>query len=57
MSNIEKVNPNPNNENEEGKGKDYEILGEKYSNYDLSFKVIIIGNSGKFKKLMIIIYL
>ena len=55
MSNIEEVNPNPNNENEEG--KDYEILGEKYSNYDLSFKVIIIGNSGKFKKLMIIIYL
>ena len=48
MSNIEEVNPNPNNVNEEGKGKDYEILGEKYSNYDLSFKVIIIGNSGKY---------
>jgi len=27
--------------------KDYEILREDYPNYDLSFKVIVIGNSGK----------
>ena len=26
--------------------KEYEILNEDYPNYDLSFKVIIIGNSG-----------
>ena len=26
--------------------KDYEILREDYPNYDLSFKVIVIGNSG-----------
>jgi hypothetical protein len=28
--------------------KDYEILGEDYQNYDLSFKVIEIGNSGNY---------
>ncbi len=27
--------------------KDYEILREDYPNYDLSFKIIVIGNSGK----------
>ena len=26
--------------------KDIEILREDYPNYDLSFKVIVIGNSG-----------
>ena len=26
--------------------KDYEILGEDYPSYDLSFKIIVIGNSG-----------
>ena len=26
---------------------DYEILREDYPNYDLSFKVIVIGNSSK----------
>ena len=26
---------------------DYEILREDYPNYDLSFKIIVIGNSGK----------
>ena len=26
--------------------KDYELLDDEYPNYDLSFKVIIIGNSG-----------
>jgi len=28
--------------------KDYEILSEDCPNYDFSFKVIIIGNSGNF---------
>ena len=32
---------------EEGE-KDYEILREDYPNYDLSFKIIVIGNSGNF---------
>ena len=27
--------------------KDYKLLREDYPNYDLSFKVIVIGNSGK----------
>lgn len=26
----------------------YEILGDDYPFYDLSFKVIVIGNSGRF---------
>jgi len=26
--------------------KDYEILSDDYPKYDLSFKIIIIGNSG-----------
>ena len=38
-SNDEQVNGN--NEN------DYEILRDDYPNYDLSFKVIVIGNSSK----------
>ena len=36
-------------EGEEQSGKDYEILREDYPNYDLSFKIIVIGNSGKQK--------
>ena len=28
--------------------KDYELLDETYQNYDLSFKVIVIGNSGNY---------
>ena len=28
--------------------KDYEILREDFPNYDLSFKVIVIGNSGNY---------
>ena len=31
---------------EDNEQKDYEILREDYPNYDLSFKVIVIGNSG-----------
>ncbi len=27
--------------------KDYEVLPEDYASYDLSFKIIVIGNSGK----------
>jgi hypothetical protein len=27
--------------------ENYEILAEDNSNYDISFKIIIIGNSGK----------
>jgi hypothetical protein len=27
--------------------KDYELLGEDYPTYDYSFKIIVIGNSGK----------
>ena len=30
----------------EGNPQDYEILSEDTPNYDLSFKVVIIGNSG-----------
>ena len=28
--------------------KDYELLKDDYANYDLSFKVIVIGNSGNY---------
>ena len=30
----------------EEKNEDIEILTEEYSSYDLSFKIIVIGNSG-----------
>ena len=33
--------------------KEYTLLGEDYPNYDYSFKIIVIGNSGK-KKILII---
>ena len=33
----------------EEQNKDYEILSEEYTQYDLSFKIIVIGNSGKKK--------
>lgn len=39
MSNQDKNNDNEN--------KDYEILLEDFTYYDLSFKLIVIGNSGK----------
>ena len=38
---------NESQKEEEQKTKDYEILREDCINYDLSFKVIVIGNSGK----------
>ena len=31
----------------ETKEKEYEILPEDYARYDLSFKIVVIGNSGK----------
>ena len=40
---------------EETGEKDYEILKEDYPNYDLSFKIIVIGNSGNFNFKKIII--
>ena len=30
----------------ERRGEDYEILKEEFPNYDLSFKIIVIGNAG-----------
>ena len=47
MENNGKEN-NSSNETEQN-GKNYEILPEDYPNYDLSFKIIVIGNSGKEK--------
>ena len=39
--------PKPETQDEsQAPTKDYEILREDYPNYDLSFKVIVIGNSG-----------
>ena len=37
------------NENEKTNDKGYDILREDFPNYDLSFKIIVIGNSGKIK--------
>ena len=34
------------NENDNSNAKDYELLSEDYSECDLAFKLIIIGNSG-----------
>ncbi len=36
-----------NSTSEEIKDTQYEILGEEYPTYDYSFKIIVIGNSGK----------
>ena len=44
MSSNDKNLPSP----EQTTKNDYEILGEDCQNYDLSFKIIIIGNSGNF---------
>ena len=35
--------------------KGYELLGEDYPTYDYSFKIIVIGNSGKKNKYILII--
>ena len=53
MSNQESETKNEEQDQEEEEPKkeeitkDYELLREDYPNYDLSFKVIVIGNSGK----------
>ena len=41
-----KKTPTPGSEEEENSKKDYELLKEDYPTFDLSFKVIVIGNSG-----------
>ena len=35
------------NEGEKEEEKEYELLKDDYPYFDLSFKVIVIGNSGK----------
>jgi hypothetical protein len=37
-----------NTKNAQNANKEYEILSEDHPNYDLSFKIIVIGNSGKY---------
>ena len=39
------TSPNPAEEAQKPK-EDYEILNEEYAQYDYSFKIIVIGNSG-----------
>ena len=39
-------------EEESKETKEYEVLGEDYPTYDYSFKIIVIGNSGKLKILI-----
>jgi hypothetical protein len=41
------TNGEENEPKKETVDKGYEILREDYPNYDLSFKIIVIGNSGK----------
>ena len=48
---VEEKKEDQNEQNDKG----YEILREDYPNYDLSFKIIVIGNSGK--KIYIYIYI
>jgi hypothetical protein len=43
MSSVEE-----STEQSENPKKDYEILKDDFPNYDLSFKVIVIGNSGNY---------
>ena len=48
-------NPEENEQEKENQNnKDYEILREDFPNYDLSFKIIVIGNSGKIKIILFI---
>jgi hypothetical protein len=39
---------NEESDQQESEKINYEILREDYPNYDLSFKVIVIGNSGNY---------
>ena len=53
--NKEKEEKEENQEKEKEKEEEpYEILREDFPNYDLSFKIIVIGNSGNLKKNFII---
>ena len=45
MSESEETQNQNNEEEKDNSKKDYQILREDYPNYDLSFKVIVIGNS------------
>ena len=49
------TNTDENNQENDQNDKGYEILREDYPNYDLSFKIIVIGNSGKKNKYILII--
>ena len=50
MSSFEGSNSQEEDEaNKKEKKIEYELLREDYPNYDLSFKIIVIGNSGKKK--------
>ena len=53
-SNQEENEKENENENEKTNDKGYEILREDFPNYDLSFKIIVIGNSGKIKIILFI---
>ena len=50
----EQVLQEGNTNNDQNANKEYEILSEDHPNYDLSFKVIVIGNSGKYYYIFII---
>ena len=50
----EQVPQEGNTNNDQNGNKEYEILSEDHPNYDLSFKVIVIGNSGKYYYIFII---
>jgi hypothetical protein len=51
---MSEIDDNPNSiPTEENPQKKYEILKEDYKDYDLSFKVVIIGNSGNYYKFKI----
>ena len=53
--NKEKEEKEENQEKEKEKEEEpYEILREDFPNYDLSVKIIVIGNSGNLKKNFII---
>ena len=45
-NNTEEGTQNTNTNTTLNKDKNYEILSEDESNYDISFKIIVIGNSG-----------
>ena len=51
-----KETPTPDSEEEQNSKKDYELLREDYPTFDLSFKVIVIGNSGTSNYILNIIY-